>query len=101
MSDSPRQDAKPVEPEIEVRYSAEFLAEKNREDRKTALYGGPILMLIAIGIIVADINAIRHHELVHSGPPNGLLISPWLELPIGLLAFYFGFLLLRSYHKKR
>jgi hypothetical protein len=101
MTDSPLKDAKPPEPEIKVRYSAKFLAEKKREDRKTALYGGPFLMLIAIGIIVADINAIRHHELVHSGPPNGILISPWLEMPMGLLAFYFGFLLLRSYYKGR
>jgi hypothetical protein len=101
MTDSPRQDAKPPQPEIEVRYSAKFLAEKKRKDRMTALYGGPFLMMIAIGIIVADINAIRHHELVHSGPPNGILISPWLEMPLGLLAFYFGLLLLRSYYKGR
>jgi len=101
MTDLLRQDAKPSEPKIEVRYSAKSLAEKRREDRKTALYGGPILMLTAIGIIVADINAIRHHELVHSGPANGILISPWLEMPMGLLAFYFGFLILRSYYKER
>jgi hypothetical protein len=101
MTDSPRQDAKPSEPEIEVRYSAKFLAEKKRQDRKTALWGGSALMLIGVGIIVADINAIRHHVLVHSGRANGILISPWLEMPSGLLALYFGFLLLRSYCKER
>ena len=101
MTDPPRQDQKPPEQEIQVHYSAKFLAEKKREDRKTALYGGPILMLTAIGIMVADINAIRHHELVHSGRVNGILISPWLEMPMALLAFYFGFLIVRSYYKAR
>jgi|SRR5450631_1736360 len=101
MTDPPRQDPTPPEQEIEVRYSAKFLAEKKREDRKTALYGGPMLMLTAIGIIVADINAIRHHELVHSGPANGILISPWFEMPMALLAFYFGLLIVRSYYKAR
>ena len=101
MTDPPLQDEKTPAPEFEVRYSATFLAQKKREERKTVLYGAPCLMLVGIGIIVADVNAIRHHELVHSGPPNGVLMSPWLEMPIGLLAVFFGFLLLRSYHKER
>lgn len=103
MSDK-RDDSEPKAPAaVEVRYSEKFLHERRRKEQRTRLFGGLMMLAVALAILKESLDAHRAHTWVNLAARinQQILFPPILGGLFGLLILCISLYLFWEYFFRR